>query len=388
MKKHLLFLFFACCAISVAQTTKIRVCTYNLVNYSAFDENERKEKFQMIFPEIKPDILVLQGIVDTTGNNNVRTAVRTALGFNMFTPEFQTRATSNNSVFYDWNKLRLLHQNYYSIGIRDIAEYKFENRTTLDTFSIFSVYLTDGKGDSTAQIRVQEITNSEFKAQLTRIPDEKMMVVGSLNFYNDDEPGYALLKDSPIMDPIGAWESDSAGYFQYYTESTRGVEVRGTCGVGNGIKNRLDFILFSKSLSSNYVPNSTIVFGNDGEDRRKSSITRPTNQRVNPQMAGALLCGSERMPVYADFTFTVPVVSVNEEENIHHISFKETSETISVNIPSNGAITVADLLGRVVVKKEISNTWLLKRNELQPGVYMMYVQNGELFKSLKFTVTE
>ncbi len=388
MKKLLPFLFLACCSIVSAQDT-IRVCTYNVLNYSQTNEDGRAIRFERILGEIKPDILVAQEIVDETS----AVAVADAMFYGLKLKEvglsvFNNGKDTDNMIYYKTDKVEFVEAPvYHKTALRDIAEYRFGLINTGDTIYIFSVHLKSADTDEDALARQAEV--AILKSKFPTDPNAKIFVVGDFNFYAPTEPGYLDLTSNfpPVVDPLGTWVRNSTEYLDYYTQSPR-VAPNAGCGggTGGGMDDRFDFIFHSLALGNNLVYDSYTVFGNDGADRRDAPINAPTNTRVSKTIADDLQCASDHLPVYADFIFS-KTTSVAEDLS-KGISFKETGDNFSISLPSPGSVTVTDILGRILLKENVDDRWNLNRSSLQRGIYFIQVAGFGTSKQFKFIVAE
>jgi hypothetical protein len=97
------------------------------------------------------------------------------------------------------------------------------------------------------------------------------------------------------------WRRNTAEFARMYTQSTRLSNISG-CGGGvdGGIDDRFDYIFLSPELAPRIVSNSYTVYGNDGVQRFNKSIDDPVNTKVSADIAQALKCASDHLPVYAD----------------------------------------------------------------------------------------
>jgi hypothetical protein len=108
------------------------------------------------------------------------------------------------------------------------------------------------------------------------------------------------------------WRRNTAEFASIYTQSTRLTNISG-CGGGvdGGIDDRFDYIFLSNELSPRLVSNSYTVFGNDGVQRFNKAIDDPINTKVSAEIAQALKCASDHLPVYTDIVLGDQEASVS-----------------------------------------------------------------------------
>ncbi len=391
MKKLLPFLFLAACSITTAQDT-IRVCTYNVLNYSFTNEDGREAKFERIFRAIKPDILIVQELADVLSNQRLLHSYSRALGGGQVGfATFNNGPDTDNMLYYNPKKIKFgaIGASYYATELRNIAHYTVALENSNDSLHIISVHLKAGDTEMDEIQRTNEIMT--LKNNMPMGSGDNVIVAGDFNFYSPEEVPYTMLTNTPfqrLVDPLGPWERNSTQYLNFYTQSPR-MEPDEGCGggTGGGMDDRFDFILHSEALSDNFVKGSYAVLGNDGVDRRNAPINNPPNTKVSSQIADDLVCASDHLPVYADFVFNTPT-SINDVNLVNEISFNETSEKISISLPLLGTVTVVDILGKIVLKEYVDSQLSLNKNSLQNGMYYIQVGSGEQSKQFKFIVTE
>jgi hypothetical protein len=209
-------------------------------------------------------------------------------------------------VFYDQSMFDLVSTRVIPTELRNILEVVLALRphdaTVADTVVLYSLHLKAQDNSADAQQRLREVT-AMINAMSTR---ERIIVCGDLNIYSPSEPSYLALVGPaavrPFVDPLGtSWRRNTAAFAEIYTQCPRKTQLSG-CGGGvdGGIDDRFDLILPSAALSSRLIGASYTAFGNDGVARLNESIDEPTNTRVSAEMAAALKCASDHLPLFAD----------------------------------------------------------------------------------------
>jgi endonuclease/exonuclease/phosphatase family metal-dependent hydrolase len=289
-------------AASAADT--VRICTYNILKFSQANEDGRIPHFARILDSIRPHVLVCQEVEDASTGPRFVSDVLTWAPFASTT--FIDGPDSDHLVFYDQSMFDLVSTRVIPTELRNILEVVLALRphdaTVADTVVLYSLHLKAQDNSADAQQRLREVT-AMINAMSTR---ERIIVCGDLNIYSPSEPSYLALVGPaavrPFVDPLGtSWRRNTAAFAEIYTQCPRKTQLSG-CGGGvdGGIDDRFDLILPSAALSSRLIGASYTAFGNDGVARLNESIDEPTNTRVSAEMAAALKCASDHLPLFAD----------------------------------------------------------------------------------------
>ncbi len=282
----------------------VRVCTYNLLKFSQANEDGRLPQFRRILETIRPHVIVCQEVIDGT---TVPLFISDVLTWGSYgsTP-FIDGPDSDHLVFFDQTKFDLVGTRIIPTELRNILEVTLALRphdnTIADTVVIYSVHLKASDNSSDAAQRGREINNVLKSMSAQR----NVIIAGDFNIYGTSEVAYTALTGPTaprkFVDPIGAnWRRNAAEFASIYTQATRLTNISG-CGGGvdGGIDDRFDYILVSTELSPRLISNSYTVFGNDGRIRFNKSIDDPVNTKVSADIAQALKCASDHLPVYTD----------------------------------------------------------------------------------------
>lgn len=375
----------------------IRICTYNVLNYSLANEDGRSTQFRKILEQIQPDILVTQEMVEDAAAEKLSQDVF-APGSAWLRVPFNDGPDTDNALFYNGDKIKFLQSIYHHTALRDIAEYILITNHSKDTLRIFSLHLKSDTGAENIAARHAEAAILEQRLQEIYSWDvnAKIAVVGDFNFYSTSEDGYKTLTAAPtaeLVDPLSGWVANDASNALKYTQSTRTV-ADGACGGGTtgGLDDRFDFIFTSAALSQKFQPNSYIAYGNDGQARLNSSIDNPPNTVVSADLAAALRCASDHLPVYADFAFGASVdvedglPSNDFSMRIYPMPVTDAQETlVEFTIPKQSyiAFSVCDLFGRTLYtysQHTPAGTYKHHLKKLSAGTYIGRV-TGDYTKS-------
>lgn len=282
----------------------VRVCTYNLLKFSQANEDGRLPQFRRILETIRPHVVICQEVMDASAVPMFVSDVLT-WGSYASTP-FIDGPDSDHLVFFDQSRFDLVRTRVIPTDLRNILEVTLALRphdnTIADTVVIYSVHLKASDNAADAAQRGREIN-----ALLASMSAQRNVIIaGDFNMYGTTEVAYTSLTGPtakrPFIDPMGSnWRRNTAEYAGMFTQSTRLTNVSG-CGGGvdGGIDDRFDYIFLSAELSPRLVSNSYTVFGNDGVQRFNKSIDDPVNNKVTAEVARALKCASDHLPVYTD----------------------------------------------------------------------------------------
>lgn len=314
----LTLVLIACVSVHAADT--LRVCTYNVLAYSASNEDGRIPNYRIVLQAIDPDLLICQEVEDATMGPRFVNEVLTLRPF--AASPFIDGPDSDNQLFYDQTKFTFVGQRIITTELRNIAEFTVATIPTgdlpADTLVIYSMHLkATSDANSTAQ-RGREIARLQASVTTQRYA----LLGGDLNLYGTSEVGYQGIVNPTsgrkFIDPLGsAWLRNSTQWLSIYTQCPRITQIS-ACGGGvdGGLDDRFDFLFASEDLAPRIVPGSVTPFGNDGQDRRAASITVPTNTNVSKEIADALLCAADHLPVYTDIILGSTPASVNDARSM------------------------------------------------------------------------
>jgi endonuclease/exonuclease/phosphatase family metal-dependent hydrolase len=282
----------------------VRVCTYNLLKFSQANEDGRLPQFRRILENIRPDVMICQEVIDGT---TVPLFISDVLKWGSYgsTP-FIDGPDSDHLVFFDQSKFDLVGTRIIPTELRNILEVTLALRphdnTIADTVVIYSVHLKASDNSSDAAQRGREL--NAVISSMTK--QRNVIIAGDFNIYGTSEVAYTALTgptaSRKFIDPMGSnWRRNTAEYAYLYTQATRLTNISG-CGGGvdGGIDDRFDYIFLSPELAPRIVSNSYTVYGNDGVQRFNKSIDDPVNTKVAADIAQALKCASDHLPVYTD----------------------------------------------------------------------------------------
>ena len=372
-------LFFACIAnvkLSWASDT-VRICSYNVLNYGAGNDDGRMPMYKSIVQAIKPDVLLCCEVVDNTLGPQFVSQVFTWASF-AATP-FIDGPDSDNQVFYNQDKFNYIKSSVIATELRNILEVWLEHKPdpgqSPDTLVCYVTHLKASNDVDDSLQRHREV----LKLQASVASANYLVCAGDFNFYGPGEPGYQALVNPAsgrmFKDPLGTnWVRNTAASALIYTQCTRANNIPG-CGGGvtGGMDDRFDFMFMSAPLHQRIIPGSYTAFGNDGLNRLNSSINAPTNTLVSEEIANALQCASDHLPVFADVILGDVRAGVSEDHDAL-LNARYVNGTIYVsNCKPQQQVTITNVQGRVVYSgTTIATETTIHLPNLAAGTY--YVQ--------------
>lgn len=296
-------------ATHLSAQQQMKIMCYNLLNYPSADTNVRNPYFRTVISSVDPDILVVEEINTQSG---VNAFLNNVINFGSITYSAGTfidaGADTENAIFYKTSKFNFISNTPIKTLVRDINEFKVEDKFYRDTLRLYAVHLKANLADSVE--RAAEVDSLRKRTnQLNTGTD--FIVLGDFNIYSANESAYKKLvfnnptDDGNFLDPLsmtGVW--NNAAYSSYHTQSTR------TRSFGNGstggLDDRFDMILYSNAVKNpggiKYITGSLTAYGNDG-NHYNDSINKVPNNAVSQTIANALHYASDHLPVYATFEF-------------------------------------------------------------------------------------
>ncbi len=362
----------ACAAYA---TDTVRVCSYNLLKFSQDNEDGRIPQFKRILDSIRPDIVVCSEVADASVGPRFVSEVLTWDPF-AATPYYDGPDTEI-TVLYNQRVLRLLGTKRIPTELRDIFETTLEHLDDKgdpdDTIVVYGLHLKASSSSSDEAQRQREV--SSMNARMTTLA--KVLICGDFNVYSPGESAMqALIGPSAprrFIDPLGTnWRRNDASFASFYTQCTRATTIS-ACGGGvdGGIDDRFDFILASTDLAPRVLTSTYTAFGNDGAIRFNKSINDPPNQKVSAEIAAALLCASDHLPIYVDVVLGDVPASVDDAEGTSWWTCDGHTITVA---PGTADVSVYSSHGRRVAFLPTSSS-MQRIEDLPTGLYILQRQN-------------
>lgn len=335
MIRYFIFLLAFTSSLVQAQSTDIRIVSYNLLNFpngrndcgtSNVNPPNRTDTLRKIMGYLQPDIFVGCEIQNEASTDSILTRTLNVFGTSHYVraPFFYNTSGANdlqNALFYNSDKLIFQAENIIATGVRDINQYILyvidPNLGIHHDTCFIEVYMCHLKAGNTA---TDAQTRAEETAILRQYIDNRPLnrhhfVCGDLNTYSSNEAGYQNLITggiTPMKDPINApgnWNSNSS--FAYlHTQSPRTTGLF-ACGSTGGLDDRFDHILCTNNVltgadSLKYIPSTYKAIGNDGQHYNSSLLSGPTNSMYPDSVVKSCYYMSDHLPVKMDVRYTFP----------------------------------------------------------------------------------
>lgn len=346
--------------------------SWNLLNFPSqsnlvADTTMRLPCYRTVVHYVNPDIVVTQ---ENSASNSISFFLDHVLNdsANVFSAgAFINGYDTDNGIFYRTSCFHFVSNVAVQTALRDVNQFTLVHMATGDTIRIYSCHLKASSGAANEALRAAE-ADSIRKVTDALTPGSDFLICGDFNFYGSFEAAYQRLLaidsagDGNFIDPIsmsGTW--NNASYSMYHTQSTRTRSFGG--GATGGLDDRFDLMLYSTAVSEpgriTYETGTMTPVGNDGL-HYGDSISRPPNAAVPQNVAEALHCGADHLPVFADFIFA-PVIGIEEA------SITKNRLEVFPN-PSDGNVSVrCEFLRAASVTISIFDQWSREIKTIQPG---------------------
>lgn len=369
-----------------AETDTLRVASYNLLNFSENNIEERIEHFQTVLNAIDPDVIICQNIGDSLGMESFLNEI---LDPEMFDRGEWVAAEgeSNNMIYFKTEKFSASGVVTLQTDLRDISLYtlSYNENDDVPALHIASTYLKGSDSADDRQRRLDEVTQLTDYINDEGLNAEHILFGGTFNFYDADEEGYNhLLTEDLFYDPIdmyGDWH-DSEEFAITHTQSTRTDRFGG--GASGGLDDRFDFILSTHAFDNSeegwyYLEDSYVAFGNDGM-HLNGNINDGENMAVSEEIADALYFASDHLPVVMDICLVIPEDDTTSVDHQTEIPVDHNLLTAYPN-PFNNEVTLKFNLD---ISEQINLSILDLQGRLVETVHEGYMAAGSHQHSLNF----
>lgn len=324
---------------STGVSADVRVCNYNLLQYSTSASASRDPNLRLILSAISPDIFAVQEVSNLSAMNNIRDNVLNhASGPGSSSPYSLASFSDTSSnldigLFYRTSKFSQVSYMLIPAATAPRPAHRWRLRPSIDSSGnndlyIYAMHLaaTDSgqRADQAAEVRNN--ANS--------LPAGSAVIYsGDFNINSTSEGAYQRFTESQVInigrawDPLNpnyapqTWSSNSA-FALIHTQSPYLDNPGAPNGaVGGGLDDRYDFVLINGPLNDgigqDYKAGSYRAFGNDGLHYNKDINDSP----VIPEgiaMANALLAASDHLPVYLDLTdpLSQPIIATTPNSTL------------------------------------------------------------------------
>lgn len=395
-------------AFSQCSGSTVRIMTWNLLNYpNPFDINDtttRNPCYRAVVQYVNPDVMVTQ---ENTSANSIAffNSILNDAGNQYSAGTFIDGYDTDNGIFFRTACFQFISNVPIHTALRDVNEFTLFHIPTGDTLRIYSCHLKASSGAANEALRAAE-ADSIRKVTNVLPASTDFIICGDFNTYGDFDDGYQNLirdtatNDGNFIDPLvmtGSW--NNASYAQYHTQSPHTRSFGG--GATGGLDDRFDLILFSTAVSQpggiTYIQGSITPVGNDG-NHYNDSINQQPNTAVPVNVADALHCASDHLPVYAEFNFVTAGVNEIAKRNISLTVFpnpsgQEVFLRCQLLHSCKIRITLYDGTGKVVkvfaphgASQGCFEKSIARHGELKAGNYFVKVDTGDGELSSMFSI--
>lgn len=389
MKKIFVIIFLLLCnTLLFAQFDQLKVMYYNILDYPDSDPG-REVHFRTINQYLQADVILVNELKTSAGASLILNDALNVYGTTKYAKAaFNQQLFSENLLYYNSDKLALFSQDVIYTDLRDINEYilyyKSSDLTTTNDTIFFYFYVAHLKASQGYEDeRLAEV--NEFLDHINSISNaENVFFGGDFNIYTSSESAYQALIGNTIYNlndplPAGNWHNSST-YSDIHTQSTRIVDIGG--GSTGGMDDRFDFILFTDDVLNGtnrveYLTNSCIAFGNDGNHFNDALIDYPLNPAIPDSVTYALYYMSDHLPVVCDLLVEATIDTTQADIVITEIMYNSpeagTDSLEFIEIYNNGSTTI-DLSG---YNFSAGVDFTFSSVSINPGDYLVTAVNSQ-----------
>lgn len=398
MRKIVLVLVgFLMCNVGRAQDfDTCRFMTYNVLNFDNTG-NDKEQYLRAVVDSMRPDILVVQELIELSGATRFFDSVVYVLDTNYAMGTFINSFDTDNGIYYRKDKFGFISNTVITTELRDINQFKLVHLLSNEIVYFYSLHLKASSGGTNADQRKREVDSLRKVTDL--LPDTaNFLVCGDFNIYDSNEDAYIALLDQSnsgyVLDPLDGlltttW--NNASNAPYHTQSTR-IESFGGGSTG-GLDDRFDMLLHSQSIEDEggmtMLAGSYHAIGNDGNHFDHAMNDLP-NAAVSATIANALYMSSDHIPLVANYIFEYvkdttgnidTTISIVEQKQMQFRLFPNPVNT-NLTIQSDGIIDAIQIYaadGKLMFadftnSKEIQ----LTTGNLPKGIYVAIMRCGDV----------
>lgn len=403
-KKSFVFIWiFLFCGFVSAQD-RLKIAFYNLFEYPQYLPTNRAPTLKNILSDINPDLFMVCELLTEEGADDI---LYNAMNYDAnrnfarapFIPNQSSDSDMQQLLFYDSHIWELLSTELLTTNYRDINKYKLQLVTQDDTepvyVYVFITHLKSSPGLANRLIRLEMV--EALTAHLQYIePDAFVVFSGDFNLYSSDEEAYQELLDEEnnivFIDPIdslGDWHENEA--FSYlHTQSTRLSNVGFGTGASGGMDDRFDFIMLSENLfegspNLQYVNDSYIAYGNNGNCYKKDINDPSCSGEFSQQTRDWLYLMSDHLPVVLELETNrvLHTQTVHSTSPTPYLIHNPVGDNLRIYIPeasnSNSfKVEIFNAIGTSLVEKQIhptENQLTIPVEHFASGLYFVRLSN-------------
>jgi len=390
---------------SLAQQDTIRVMHYNILQYgntcANVNINSKNTWLSAITGYYKPDIFTVN---EMAANQAYAANIQqNALTYQtMERGDYTNQAGGNltNMIFYNPDILGYVSNEIIGGNLRDVNAYTLFVKSTAtdagsDTVFITCIVAHLKAGSSSSDESQRMVAATSIMNWISTNNLENVMVMGDFNLSDDQEDAYFEFVNNSnttinLTDPVGlSWTGSN--YAIHQTQSPR--QTTNDCGVGGGMDDRFDFILFNNDIDQGsqgveFVADSYEALGNDG-------LSYNDELACNGIAVPSIICSSlkqmsDHLPVVMELA--IPEATTSIEDLLNQIEgLKITlltqpfNESLSLHLKAKDIsqpykLSVSNLLGQTSIQETLrlaqKNTTLSFPTAQWPkGVYILTIQS-------------
>ncbi len=306
----------------------VRIAIYNLLFYDS-SSSSRHPSYVVVTSMLNPDIICVQEIANLNAVNQFLSGVLNAPGGpgdgDPFVAASFTDSAQNLDValYYRPSRFSEIPAGYLvipSASPRDSFRWRLrpvEDDSGANDIYLYGMHLSAGNAGERENQATAIRSNANGLAAGTHF-----VFLGDMNLQSSSEAAYQQFvgsqadNDGRAFDPLNpnnvlqSW-SGNGSFASMHTQSPH-QDNNGSPsgGVGGGMDDRFDLLLFSYSLidgaGAEYVPGSYRAFGNDGQ-HFNDDINDPPTIPEGAAVANALHAASDHLPVYFDVELNINV---------------------------------------------------------------------------------
>lgn len=304
----------------------VRVCTYNILQYSSSQFASRDPNLRFVLAGVNPDIIIIQEISNTNAGENFRNNVLNAPGGPGNGNPFQmgtftdTASPLDNAIFFRSSLYTEITASYQVIVTPAASRnaYRWRLRPLVETSGNSDIYLYSMHLAAGGESALRAVQAADVRADGNTLPAGTMFIYGGdFNINNSNEGAYQRFIESQAINNGRAWDPlnpnrvfqnwfNNPSFALFHTQSPYNDNPGAPAGaVGGGMDDRYDFLLISESLhdgaGQDYIPGTYRTYGNDGL-HFDNDINDPPVIPEGADMANALHASSDHLPVILDLT--------------------------------------------------------------------------------------
>ena len=313
-------LIVTCCLLwfTGVVSAQIRVVSYNSAQFNG-DANAMAEVLQAASDDdshgfaIPVSVFIFQE-VDEALLSTLQNVVGAGYTMATFTDQNDSSWGGAQAMFYNATQFvenSALHEDIFTGAGRHADRWALNvSGYSGKRIYLYSMHLKSSTGSSNQETRRQGVEN--VRDDIMTLPTgSHIIVVGDMNFYSPNEPGYIWFTeagDGQVIDPLGNGDWGGGSNTLKHTQSPLLNQDGGL--IGGGLDDRFDFQFLSSSLIDgggfDLISGTYRALGNDGNHYNDAinagnNYYFPGDTARGNALADKLIISSDHMPLIADY---------------------------------------------------------------------------------------